>query len=119
WLDVDALLDRSQTPTVPVEARSDDLVYVLFTSGSTGIPKGVAMPQRTLANLVQWQQAVSDGAGGRTLNRTSIGFDVSFQEIFATLCFGHTLVIASDAERADVAGLAQLIEGRRIDRIFI
>jgi non-ribosomal peptide synthetase component F len=100
-------------------SRLDDLAYLLFTSGSTGVPKGVAMGQRTLANLVRWQALSSEGAGARTLNRSSIAFDVGFQEIFSTLCFGHTLVVASEAERADIVGLTKLLEERRIDRVFL
>jgi amino acid adenylation domain-containing protein/FkbM family methyltransferase len=119
WLDVEELIARNPAPVAAVAGQLDDLVYVLFTSGSTGTPKGVAMGQRTLVNLVQWQHGTSSADGARTLNRSSIGFDVGFQEIFSTLCFGQTLIVASETERADVVGLAPLIERRRVDRIFI
>ena len=118
-LTVEAILERASVPCAPVGGELEDPVYVLFTSGSTGTPKGVTMPQRTLSNLVQWQQAASQGCGARTLNRSSVAFDVGFQEIFSSLCFGHMLVVASEAQRADVVGLAQLISKRRVDRIFV
>jgi amino acid adenylation domain-containing protein/FkbM family methyltransferase len=97
----------------------DDAAYLLFTSGSTGIPKGVAMAQRSIVNLVLWQAACSGEDGRRTLNRSSIGFDVSYQEIFSTLCFGQTLVVASDSQRADITDLTAFIAQRRVSRIFV
>ena len=95
-----------------------DLVYLLFTSGSTGVPKGIAMRQSTLANLVSWQHRCTP-ATRRTLNRSSLGFDVSFQEIFSTLCFGGTLVVADERERQDVSTLRSFIAAHRVDRIFL
>ena len=101
-----------------VTGDEGDIVYVLFTSGSTGAPKGVELRQRTLVNLVRWQDEATPACGLRTLSRSSIAFDVGFQEIFATLCFGGTLVVASGQDRADVSALQGLIRGGRIGRLF-
>jgi amino acid adenylation domain-containing protein/FkbM family methyltransferase len=97
-----------------------DPLYVLFTSGSTGRPKGVQLVHRTLVNLVRWQRDRGiDPAGRRTLQRTSIGFDVSFQEIFSTLGFGGSLVIAPDDVRDDVSLLPDHVERYGITRLFL
>lgn len=64
-------------------------LYTLFTSGSTGTPKGVQVPDRTLCNLLHWQR--NEGqlpAKSVTLQFSMLSFDVSFQEIFSTLCGG-------------------------------
>jgi amino acid adenylation domain-containing protein/FkbM family methyltransferase len=98
----------------------DDVAYIMFTSGSTGRPKGVALEHKTIVNLVLWQRDRGrDPAGQRTLQRTSIGFDVSFQEIFSTLGFGGCLVVAPDEVRDDVSLLPGFIEQHSIARIFL
>ena len=100
--------------------QPDDILYVLFTSGSTGRPKGVVMEHRTLVNLVLWQRDRGiDPNGRRTLQRTSIGFDVSFQEIFSTWAFGGTLVVATDEVRDDPSQLPAFIEKHGISRAFL
>ncbi|MFK4273873.1 AMP-binding protein, partial [Streptomyces milbemycinicus] len=68
-------------------------VYVIHTSGSTGRPKGVVMPAGAMANLVAWHHGeIGGGAGTRVAQFTAISFDVSAQEILATLLTGKTLV---------------------------
>lgn len=98
----------------------ENLAYVIYTSGSTGKPKGVAMPHAPLCNLLFWQLEQSQtGVGSRTLQFTPIGFDVSFQEIFATLISGGTLVLIADEVRRDPISLLQVLEDSRIERLFL
>ncbi|MEU7261463.1 amino acid adenylation domain-containing protein [Streptomyces rimosus] len=102
------------------EIPADSTAYVLFTSGSTGRPKGVAMPHRSLAGLVAWQTRAASGAvGGATLQYAPLSFDVSFQEIFSTLCSGGTLHLVGDAERRDMPQLLRLIDRESIERVFL
>jgi len=97
-----------------------DLAYVLYTSGSTGTPKGVCMGHTALVNLITWQKQHSVAtANSRTLQFAPLSFDVSFQEIFATLCTGGNLVLISDNERLDPNLLLQFIESRQINRLFL
>ncbi|WP_433534567.1 non-ribosomal peptide synthetase [Micromonospora sp. CA-249363] len=115
-----AEVDRQPDAAPEIEIAADDLAYVMYTSGSTGRPKGVAMTHRTLVNLVTWQRdRGEDPAGRRTMQRTSIGFDVSFQEIFSTLGFGGSLVVTPDDVRDDVSQLPRFIEHHRIARVFL
>ncbi|NBE57049.1 non-ribosomal peptide synthetase, partial [Streptomyces boluensis] len=104
----------------PIPPTPDTLAYVLHTSGSTGRPKGVPLPHRALASLVDWQVAHSAcGPGTRTLQFAPIGFDVAFQELFATWAAGGTLVLADDDTRRDPHLLLDLVEDQRVDRLFL
>ncbi|MFI5753628.1 amino acid adenylation domain-containing protein [Streptomyces sp. NPDC051569] len=109
-------------PVCPARGGSDNgsTAYVLFTSGSTGTPKGVVMPHRTLAALVAWQAAAPSAVpGGVTLQFAPLSFDISFQEIFSTLCSGGTLCLADDAQRRDMPALLRLLDRERVEQVFL
>ena len=117
--EVRALLDEPATATLPV-IDPESAAYVLFTSGSTGEPKGVAMPHRALHNVIAWQNRCLSGAvGGTTLQFFPLSFDVSFQEVFSTLCGGGTLRLVTGSQRRDLRALVQLVAKERIERVFL
>lgn len=95
-------------------------LYTLFTSGSTGAPKGVQVSDRTLCNLLAWQSG--PGGLGRpavTQQFSMLSFDVSFQEIFTTLCAGGTLRLVEPAWRQDIPTLLDELETGGAERIFL
>lgn len=102
----------------PAQRLTDSDAYVLYTSGSTGKPKGVAMGHMALAHLVQWQISISPSMA-RTLQFAPISFDVSFQEIFSTLCSGGTLVLVDDNERRDPHHLVKVLNFHQVQRLFL
>src|SRR5690606_36619057 len=94
--------------------------YVLYTSGSTGTPKGVQLGEPALVNLLLWQRAHSRAyTGTKTLQFAPLTFDVSFQEIFATLITGGTLVLVDDDLRLNPIELLKFIEQHGINRLFL
>ncbi|QSQ18069.1 non-ribosomal peptide synthetase [Myxococcus landrumensis] len=93
--------------------------YVIFTSGSTGRPKGVTMSHRGVGTLVEWQSANTSARGARTLQFSSLSFDVSFQEMVCTWSEGGTLVLVSGATRQDPALLLAHMREHRVERLFL
>nr|APD71797.1 non-ribosomal peptide synthetase 8 [Streptomyces sp.] len=79
-------------------ARPGQVAYVIYTSGSTGTPKGVAITHSNVVNdVLGLASAIGVGAGTRVLAGTSVNFDVSVFELFATLCSGGTVELVRDA----------------------
>ncbi|MCX2729153.1 amino acid adenylation domain-containing protein [Saccharopolyspora sp. NFXS83] len=107
-------LAEGPVPDVPARYAGWPL-YALFTSGSTGTPKGVRVPDRTLANLIQWQ----DAPPAATQQFSMLSFDVSFQEIFTTLCGGGHLHLVRPEWRHDGPALLAQLETAGIERIFL
>ncbi|HKV09099.1 MAG TPA: amino acid adenylation domain-containing protein [Thermoanaerobaculia bacterium] len=106
-------------PALPLpEPLPESLAYVLYTSGSTGGPKGVAMSRGALANLLAWQREALSGAR-RTLQLASLSFDVSFQEIFSTWSEGGALGVASEEIRRDPAALWRRLAETGTERLFL
>lgn len=111
-------MEPNQVAVPPV--YPDTTAYVLFTSGSTGEPKGVAMPHRGLTALVDWQNRAVSGVGlASTLQLAPLSFDVSFQEIFTTLASGATLRVSGRDLRADVEDLLYTVADENIERIYL
>ncbi|MEU1463182.1 amino acid adenylation domain-containing protein [Streptomyces sp. NPDC005727] len=93
-----------------VGIRPDHPAYVLYTSGTTGRPKGVVVTHRASMNWLAWDQGVyRGGEGDRILFKTSIGFDVSVKELFWPLQVGATIVIARPGGQKDPEYLARAV----------
>jgi amino acid adenylation domain-containing protein len=115
-----ALVGADEVVETAAPAAQGSAAYVLYTSGSTGEPKGVCMGHAPLVNLLHWQQDNSEaGPGTRTLQFAPLSFDVSFQEIFATLGTGGTLVLLEDEQLLDLTQLLRFIGAQQVNRLFL
>src|SRR5207249_3662811 len=79
-------------------ARAENLAYVVYTSGSTGLPKGVAIEHRNTVALLRWANSIftkNELAG--VLASTSICFDLSIFELFVPLSRGGKIILAENA----------------------
>jgi amino acid adenylation domain-containing protein len=81
----------------PRRAVPQNLAYCFYTSGSTGVPKGVMVEHASAASFVRWMLSTFDAADLRAvLFSTSINFDISILEIFSPLASGGAVVIAEN-----------------------
>ncbi len=117
--DADEIARESAAPPA-VEVAPENLAYVVFTSGSTGRPKGVAMPHGPLAGLLDWQERDwREPRAAATLQFTTIGFDVAFQEIFSCWTSGGRLVLVDEETRQDPAAVLRVLEEEGVERLFL
>jgi amino acid adenylation domain-containing protein len=128
FFDQQGLLTRSSDDVSEAAVPTDesvphattDLVCVLYTSGSSGRPKGVCLRHAGMINLMQWQAAHSPlGPGHHALQFSHLSFDASFQEIFFPLLTGGTLHLLSEAERIDAEALLTFLVDRSIHRAYL
>lgn len=87
-----------EAETQPTDAgvvgpSADDALYVGFTSGTTGAPKGVAVLHRAVVNLVDAADFAGLGPGKRMLQLAPLAFDATTIEIWFSLLTGATLVV--------------------------
>jgi amino acid adenylation domain-containing protein len=103
---------------LPPSTNPHQLAYVLFTSGSTGDPKGCMIGHQAIVNRLLWMQdAYPLSNVDRVAQKTPISFDVSIWELFWPLISGACLVIAQPGLHRDPLALLKFIVDERISII--
>lgn len=91
------------------------LAYVLFTSGSTGEPKGVEVTHDASMNTVEFiGRHFEIGPADRCLALSTLEGDISVMDIFVTLRTGGSIVVVDEAQRRDPDAWAELIEAHQV-----
>ena len=109
----EAIVRESENPVAGATAKN--LAYILYTSGSTGQPKGVMVEHRGLCNAINWIiDTLELSAEDRCLLKTPITFDAAGRELFPTLLTGGSLVIAQADGHRDSRYLAETLSNSRI-----
>ncbi|GAA1805468.1 amino acid adenylation domain-containing protein [Actinomadura chokoriensis] len=94
----------------PVAVRPDQAAYVLFTSGSTGEPKGVEVPHgAAMATIGDLVERFAIGEDDITLGVSALDFDLSVFDLFAPWSAGGAVVLPDEDERRDAARWAELV----------
>ncbi len=97
------------------DAGAGSLAYILYTSGSTGQPKGVMVEHRGLCNAIHWIiETLGLCAEDRGILKTPITFDAAGRELFPPLLTGGTLLIAEADGHRDSRYLAETIRSEQV-----
>lgn len=109
-------LDRSDNPERTVEG--DDASYIVFTSGSTGMPKAILGSQKGLSHFLHWEiREFGLGMESRISQLAPPTFDVSLRDILAPLLAGGTLCIPPDEARTDSRHLLSWLETAKVSQV--
>ncbi len=115
--------ESSRAPSTPISNHSfempsrsaDDLAYLLYTSGSTGVPKGVMVEHRGVLNLRSFfEDRLGIGPNDRVLQFASLSFDASVWEMSMALLTGAELHIAGPDIIGDVPRFTRFMEDRGV-----
>ncbi len=113
--------ELSSFDSTNLESKSDpmDIVYIFYTSGSTGEPKGVLIRNQSVVNyLTYFTQYCGLKSSDIVLQIPPISFDASVEDIFGTLISGGRLILLPEESVADMSKVLQLIEQEKVTCIL-
>ena len=119
-LDVSNLDTPDNPPLMRQRPSMDAPCMVLYTSGTTGQPKGVLLSQHNLAHFTAWFGGhVQLSEHSRVLQFSPLSFDSSLIDIFPSLIAGAELIVPSEDQRRDPLQLVELLRQERITHAFL
>lgn len=109
----------SGAPPAPATATGLDPAYIMFTSGSTGEPKGATIPHQGILGLMRWARgAVGGGADARFSNLNPLHFDNSVFDLYCGLLNGSTLVPVETSDSPNPAHWVRRLREARTEVVF-
>ncbi|WP_248920048.1 hybrid non-ribosomal peptide synthetase/type I polyketide synthase [Pseudomonas entomophila] len=116
---VEALLEHPDTPAQPLPSSFAEVMCLFYTSGTTGVPKGVEVGERGVLRLAQAGSYIDIQQGDRFACLSNPAFDACSFELWAPLLNGGCCVMVADDDLLDAWRLAQVLETQRVDTLFI
>ena len=110
--------ELAQYETLEPKETVGDIVYIIFTSGTTGEPKGVPISNANLTSFVNWVTALpplSDYRNIAVLNQASFSFDLSVADLFYSLCGGHTIVALERETQENYSGIFDVLAEHSVE----
>ena len=120
YVDADADIIAGQSEAnLPTTTTALNLAYIMYTSGSTGVPKGVGIPHRAVVRLVKDTGYVSLSADEVFLHFAPLSFDASTFEIWGSLLNGARLALAPAQRAMSLAELAAVIARQGVTTLWL
>jgi amino acid adenylation domain-containing protein len=114
-----AILERYDPIESTVNLLADDLAYILYTSGSTGNPKGIMITHRNAYTFIAWMKdKFSVTTRDRILSRAPLQFDLSVFDIYSTFYAGATLIIKPHDFDEEPESIIKLIENEYVTILY-
>jgi amino acid adenylation domain-containing protein len=118
-IDVEFTPSDFSVDPLEIVTTAQDLAYVMYTSGSTGVPKGIMIEQRAVVRLVKESNYISVGQDDKILGLSNFSFDGSTFDIFMPLLNGARLVISTKDIFLNPDQFNDLIKQEQITCFFV
>ena len=117
---LDEIPSLPEAEKLPEGPSPEDLFIMLYTSGSTGVPKGVMLEHRNLAAFCSWYRAFySLDENSRVAAYASFGFDANMMDMYPALTVGAELHIIPEEIRLDMIAIRDLFQKEKITHSFM
>lgn len=117
YINIETLKNESKLVREHIDF-TNKLSYLVFTSGTTGEPKGILQTHNMLTNLIHWQTKQIPGKHHHVALFSSFGFDVSMQEILYSLYTQSTLCVIPEECKRDARELWRYLIEQKVNILF-